>query len=75
MGLLDDSLAAIEPLDKDAMRQARERHDQLVKPKGSLGQLENLAEQLAGLARTSKPPAGNHPSRSSGGRSSTASNP
>jgi nicotinate-nucleotide--dimethylbenzimidazole phosphoribosyltransferase len=56
MGLLDDTLAAIEPLDNDAMRQARERHDLLVKPKGSLGQLENLAEQLAGLARTSKPP-------------------
>ncbi|MBM7784432.1 nicotinate-nucleotide--dimethylbenzimidazole phosphoribosyltransferase [Tenggerimyces flavus] len=56
MGLLDDTLAAIEPLDRDAMRQARERHDQLVKPRGSLGQLEDLAEQLAGLARTSPPP-------------------
>ncbi len=56
MGLLDDTLAAIEPLDRAAMREARERHDRLVKPRGSLGQLEDLAEQLAGLARTASPP-------------------
>ena len=41
--------------DQAAMQQARERQQQLTKPAGSLGQLEQLAIQLAGLQGTSRP--------------------
>ncbi|HET7472825.1 MAG TPA: nicotinate-nucleotide--dimethylbenzimidazole phosphoribosyltransferase [Candidatus Limnocylindrales bacterium] len=37
------------PLDADAGRAARERLDRLTKPPGSLGRLEDLAVQLAGI--------------------------
>lgn len=43
-------LAAIRPLDEDAVRNARERQDNLTKPRGSLGALEDVSVQLAGLA-------------------------
>ena len=39
----------IEPLDRDAMAAARERQAQLAKPPGSLGRLEDLSVQLAGI--------------------------
>jgi len=39
----------IEPLDEAAMTAARERQAQLAKPPGSLGRLENLSVQLAGI--------------------------
>ena len=39
----------IEPLDRDAMAAARERQAQLAKPPGSLGRLEELSVQLAGI--------------------------
>jgi nicotinate-nucleotide--dimethylbenzimidazole phosphoribosyltransferase len=41
--------AAIGPLDAAAMRAARARQARLTKPAGSLGQLEDLAVQLAGV--------------------------
>lgn len=37
------------PLDEAAMREARRRLDQLTKPRGSLGRLEELAVRLAGI--------------------------
>jgi nicotinate-nucleotide--dimethylbenzimidazole phosphoribosyltransferase len=40
---------AIGPLDESAMAAARERLDRLTKPPGSLGRLEALAIQLAGI--------------------------
>lgn len=43
-------------LDQDAARAARERLDALAKPAGSLGQLETLATQLAGIAGQCPPP-------------------
>ena len=39
----------IEPLDKGAMAEAQARHNQLTKPRGSLGRLEELSIQLAGI--------------------------
>jgi nicotinate-nucleotide--dimethylbenzimidazole phosphoribosyltransferase len=56
LAMLDDVLAAIRPLDPEAMAAARERQAQLTKPAGSLGALEELAVQLSGLAGTCPPP-------------------
>ena len=39
----------IAALDAEAMRSVRDRLDQLAKPRGSLGRLESLAAQLAGI--------------------------
>lgn len=46
---LDKVLQAIKPLDKSAMTSARSRQDTLTKPQGSLGRLEDLSVQLAGI--------------------------
>lgn len=46
---------ACQPLDNAAMDQARARQQQLTKPAGSLGQLEGLAIQLAGLQGCERP--------------------
>lgn len=45
-----------QPLDAAAVAEARARHDQLTKPPGSLGRLEDLGVQLAGIAGTCPPP-------------------
>jgi nicotinate-nucleotide--dimethylbenzimidazole phosphoribosyltransferase len=42
-------LAAVGPLDRDAMAEAQRRLDRLTKPPGSLGRLEELMVQLAGI--------------------------
>ena len=42
-------LDSIKPLDEAAMTAARERQAQLAKPPGSLGRLEDLSIQLAGI--------------------------
>lgn len=42
-------LDAIRPLDEQAMEAARRRQAQLAKPPGSLGRLEDLSVQLAGI--------------------------
>ena len=46
---LNKIIASIEPLDEAAMVEARERQAQLAKPPGSLGRLEDLSIQLAGI--------------------------
>lgn len=46
---------AIAPLDDAAMRAARERQAQLVKPAGALGRLEELAIWLAGVTGSARP--------------------
>ena len=50
---MDDSLSRtlkeINPLDSKAMEAARARQDELTKPKGSLGRLEELSIQIAGI--------------------------
>jgi nicotinate-nucleotide--dimethylbenzimidazole phosphoribosyltransferase len=46
---LEEIVSNIRPLDKLAMASARTRQDQLTKPRGSLGRLESLSVQLAGV--------------------------
>lgn len=46
------TLANIRPLDAVAMRLAEDRLDSLTKPRGSLGKLERIAAQLAGIRGT-----------------------
>jgi nicotinate-nucleotide--dimethylbenzimidazole phosphoribosyltransferase len=55
-GLLEDTIAAIGPLDAAAVAAARERQDALTKPRGSLGRLEDVSVQLAGIAGQCPPP-------------------
>ncbi|KXX63756.1 nicotinate-nucleotide--dimethylbenzimidazole phosphoribosyltransferase [Marichromatium gracile] len=43
------------PIDQTAVQHALARQDQLTKPPGSLGRLEELAVRLAGLQRTATP--------------------
>lgn len=45
----------ISPLDGEAMSLARRRQDMLTKPRGSLGRLEDISVQLAGIYRTDRP--------------------
>jgi len=46
---LSNIIELIKPLDEGAMAEARARQDQLTKPQGSLGRLEELSIQLAGI--------------------------
>ncbi len=52
---LDDVLKRIEPVDPHAQRAAALRQERLTKPSGSLGRLEGLSVQLAGIFRTERP--------------------
>ena len=47
--ILDSLITTIQPLDEPAMRSARARQNTLTKPPGSLGRLEELSIQLAGI--------------------------
>ena len=47
---LHELILQIKPLDEAAMAKARERQAQLAKPPGSLGRLEDLSVQLAGIS-------------------------
>lgn len=49
MQTLEQIIAQIKPLNQDAMRKAQIKLDGLLKPTGSLGRLEQLAVQLAGI--------------------------
>jgi len=55
MDLLARTIKMIKPLDKEAMAAARARQDTLTKPAGSLGRLEELSIQLAGIQGKSRP--------------------
>ena len=46
---LEEIINDIKPLDETAMQAARARQDTLTKPRGSLGRLEELSIQLAGM--------------------------
>ncbi len=54
--LIRDTLAAIGGPDHASLAEARERQERLTKPSGSLGMLEDLSVQLAGLAGACPPP-------------------
>lgn len=56
MARLSDTIARVGPLDEAAMTAARVRQDTLTKPPGSLGRLETLATQLAGITARTCPP-------------------
>ena len=47
--LLSETIKKIRPLDKKSMDEARARQDTLTKPQGSLGRLEELSIQMAGI--------------------------
>ena len=47
--IIDQVIARVSDLDRDAMAAARARQDTLTKPLGSLGRLEELSIQLAGI--------------------------
>jgi nicotinate-nucleotide--dimethylbenzimidazole phosphoribosyltransferase len=53
--LLDETVAAIPALDGGAMTAAQERLDRLTKPRGSLGELERIVVQLAGIRGAAMP--------------------
>ncbi len=55
MILLQQALRAIGPLDGAAAEAAKQRQDSLTKPKGSLGRLEELSIQLAGITGKTAP--------------------
>ena len=50
---LDEIIEKIQPLNKAAMQAAQERQNMLTKPAGSLGRLEEISIQIAGI--TGKP--------------------
>jgi len=53
--LIASTIEKIGPLDQLAMREARARQNRLTKPPGSLGRLEELSVQLAGIQGKSPP--------------------
>ncbi|HLY34796.1 MAG TPA: nicotinate-nucleotide--dimethylbenzimidazole phosphoribosyltransferase [Jatrophihabitantaceae bacterium] len=56
VSVLDETIAVIGPLDATAVAAAHDRQAALTKPRGSLGVLEDVSVQLAGLAGTCPPP-------------------
>lgn len=52
MHSLGQLIDQIKPLDQESMKQAKYRTDELLKPIGSLGRLEDIVTQLAGIYRT-----------------------
>jgi nicotinate-nucleotide--dimethylbenzimidazole phosphoribosyltransferase len=55
MKLITDTIKNIKPLDKAAMEKAGARQDQLTKPAGSLGRLEELSIRIAGIQGKASP--------------------
>ncbi len=56
MGLLEETIKKIYPQDTESREQAKTRLDQLTMPHWALGDLMDLAIDLAGMTRTVKPP-------------------
>ncbi len=55
MDLINETIAGIRPIDRKAMEEARIRQDSLTKPQGSLGDLELLSIQVAGILHNPRP--------------------
>jgi len=55
MDKISNTIERIKPLDEEAMAGARMRQDNLTKPQGSLGQLESLSIQIAGIKGNPRP--------------------
>lgn len=58
MSKLQDTIAAIGTIDQDATDRAQQRLDSLTKPPGSLGVLEEIVKQLAGITGNPIPKLG-----------------
>ena len=58
MNLLGSTIKKIAPQDADARKRARTRLEQLTMPYWALGRLMDLAEELAGITGSIKPPVG-----------------
>lgn len=58
MNLLRETIEKIEDLDQNSMEKARERQKNLIKPPGSLGIMEEIAVQLAGIYGNPMPEVG-----------------
>lgn len=54
MEILQNVIESIEPIDYDIMEAAQRRLDSLTKPLGSLGSLEEVAKQLAGITKSTE---------------------
>ena len=55
MGLLDETLSQIRPLDEDAMERAASRWKDLYLGIGDLGKMENMVTQFAGVTGEAMP--------------------
>lgn len=55
MEKIKTTIDQILPIDKKTFEYAMERQDRLTKPKGALGDLENLANHLAGMMSVNQP--------------------
>ncbi|MHB8288370.1 MAG: nicotinate-nucleotide--dimethylbenzimidazole phosphoribosyltransferase [Acidimicrobiales bacterium] len=55
MGTFSDAAGRIGPLDQAAAAETARHHDRLTKPKGSLGRLESIGVQLAGICGSCPP--------------------
>jgi len=55
MSLLQETLLKISGLDQDVMAQVQAKLDNLTRPKGSLGRLENMVRQYAGITQHAQP--------------------
>ncbi len=53
--LIQNIIKQIRPLDENSIRAAQKRQDQLTKPQGSLGRLEQLSIQAAGITANPQP--------------------
>lgn len=55
MSMLKTTIEEIEKLDEEIMERAQKRVDNLIKPAKSLGKLEKIAVQIAGITRNASP--------------------
>ena len=52
MSILESTVNNIDSLDKTSIEQAKKRLDRLIKPQGSLGKMEDICMQLAGIHKS-----------------------
>ena len=52
MSLLENTVKNIDSLDSTSIEQAKKRLDRLIKPQGSLGKMEDICMQLAGIHKS-----------------------
>jgi nicotinate-nucleotide--dimethylbenzimidazole phosphoribosyltransferase len=55
MERIKETISKIKPLDEKLMQEAQKRLDNLTKPRGSLGKLEELAKQIVGIKGEENP--------------------